>query len=194
MTKSWKVYRIQFEDDGATYIGITHRTLEARLAHHATHYKNYPGQAGNAELNARLRAGDHYYARVIAEFKNKADAQQRELLEIRKEPRPINIYGTNLPQKVKYMIKDGKPRKTIWPKKKRNKARKKGSYQCGWCKEIKDAADFGSDCTRYNGLNSRCRECTSAYRRAIYHARKNGENVSREYYRIKAELNVKHAP
>lgn len=185
----YKIYRIQFEEDGAAYVGITHRTLEARLAHHARKYIKYWGQGGNAELNARMRNGDVYNARVLAEFTDLKKAAEYEFYQIQMLEKPININGTKKAQAKKYTNFKPTDERMQWRKRK-PKARKEGQFRCCWCKQNKYAHEFGSDQTRWNGLNSRCKDCVSAYRKAIREARKNGECPSEAYYAAKAKLQV----
>lgn len=161
--RTWTVYRLEFPDDGAQYVGITSLQLEERLGTHA----NTQARAGNGnqELRARLRAGDKHYVHRVASGLTEDEARMREAGAIRLLERPINITHATAPQMRRYTgeapenpIDWGAGRKK-WP---RCPEPRPGCYRCSVCREVKPHWEYQRDKHRFNGLDSRCRECRSA--------------------------------
>lgn len=158
--RRWTVYRIEFPADGGQYIGITSLRLEERLGTHAS-TRAAPGN-GNQELRARLVAGDKHYVHRVAGGLTEAEARTREAGEIRRLERPINITHATAPQVRRYTGEapdnpiDWRNGRKKWP---RCPEPRPGTYRCSACRECLPHTDFYRDKHRFNGLDSRCKNC-----------------------------------
>ena len=166
----YTIYRIRFSD-GAEYIGRTRQTLEDRIKQ--VRYANQ-GRAANIELTDRLN-GRHFSdsshtIEVLEQGLDYATALYLENRYIKSTRCPINKTGHRpwnpengaaLPPPLR---ESPSALRYHW------KPRSSGMHVCSECREYLDAQAFPSDSSRFNGLNSRCRECERKRNRKRYRA------------------------
>ena len=152
----WNVYRVSFQD-GFQYVGITkHSDIAERIRRHIV-------RPVNSELSRRLKSQpcdiEIVHRNVEPERVYALERQEIAALE-----KPINIYGTNgrTPD-----FKQPVSKETIHSRNRNRRYRKrnvvpprKGKFRCSRCRTIKQWTEFHRDRSRFNGLNSRCKDCT----------------------------------
>ena len=156
MQKTYKVYKITFED-GFAYVGITKYSVPDRIRRHLQ-------RPVNTEVSRRLRKEVPYvYTVLFDDIKDYSEAYRLESQEIFKLEKPINISGANPEKRQQFgnpMALDNilrrfrtRTQRNVYPP-------RKGRYACSICRVRKAHTEFNRDRTRFNGLDSRCRDCT----------------------------------
>ncbi len=166
---AWIVYRIRFAD-GAEYVGVTSRPLADRI------YAHRNKRACNAELTARLRAGDPWEAETLSGHRTKDAALEAERREVARLAKPINVFGATAPRAV---VRSGAaaPQATPYglrvrrrPRRARRYSRSNRRQRCSVCRRELAAERFCSDPSRSSGLMSRCKDCERDIRREVERA------------------------
>ena len=157
-TEIWNVYKISFED-GYAYVGMTNQPIADRIHAHL----NNPV---NAELAKRL-TGDPYTYECLHEVEcdparkeDITEVYRLEREEILKLEQPINICGISAEAKARIEHRGHKPTDRRKRKRKRNvHPPREGIYRCSICAENKQHTEFHVSKDRFNGLDSRCKDC-----------------------------------
>ena len=152
----YRIYKITFSD-GYAYVGMTQHTIEDRIRRHI----NKPD---NAELSRRLTTESYVTEVLYANIPNYDTAIQIEYDEIYALDKPINISGINSNAQIKNFgnkIIKRNTRKQPNRKRERQIPPRPGKYACSICGIIKPHTAFSLDRTRFNGLESRCKQCVS---------------------------------
>lgn len=137
----WQVYKITFAD-GCEYVGMTCQTVRQRITKH----KN-PDSFTNLALRQRLIAGVPFAWVVLSRHRKKCRAESAELRAIRKLSKPLNIAGLT-------------PAPRILKTPPRRYDDKHPAATCSLCGKTKSADCFNSDRSRFNGMDSRCKDCS----------------------------------
>jgi len=169
------VYRINFSD-GTCYIGVTSGILDFRIRRH-----RQPGT--NRRVCKRMRSpGVTHDVDVLHRCDSMEQALALEKSEIRENANVLNVFlpgrgggpgervgGNAAPltpiDAVPMPLAAEKP----WRKRKKYAhvpAAVSGRVRCSNCKRLRPPHEFGADPSRFNGLNSRCRECERVRSRA----------------------------
>lgn len=184
--RQYKIYRLTF-GDGRQYVGQTILSVARRIQSHIKTPVNY-------ELRELLKT-EEPKIEVLSHHRKAACATAAEKAAIGQLKKPINRQHVVGLEPSGNPPPDGRPMFSrcaagyVNPSRKRSGvARTDKPTRCCWCREVKPAAGYGSDGTRFNGLSSRCKECNSAMYYARDGARRNGECTSAAYRAVKAKI------
>ena len=172
MTKSVTIYEIAFSD-GTVYVGQTSQSLASRINKHT--YKN-----ANGRVYVRLNCPDMDHAVSVLAVVDPEDAIAAEKREIALRRNLLNFYtGGDMGRQIHVNLRapltaiDATAPKTV----KRLPTRKQKydvyppkveEMRCSRCRVTKPAHLFPRDRCRWNGLHSRCKQCSSELWRERY--------------------------
>ena len=165
------IYRISFSD-GTTYVGQTQRPLACRIMEHA--------RMSSSVYRVRLRLNDpsiDHDVEVLSRHRLQSCADAAEGRAIRKQTNGLNTFAEGKQVRRSAPMTDVDTRRMdsprrFTPKKYQVFPPRAGAYKCTICGERKPHTAFNRDRSRFNGLNSRCRNCISARKLKEYHERK----------------------
>lgn len=177
------IYRLDFSD-GTGYVGQTRQTLDQRLRQHRM-------QPVNAAVHARMTSPTiTCEISVLRRGLLPHEADRCEVEEIRRLARPLNrvIGGVFTRRGVEEQLPRRQDKGLYVHRRGRRQARTHRDTRCSTCREVRPAACFGSDASRFNGLNSRCRDCACECRKYMSRAVREGRTKSDGYRDWKATI------
>ena len=151
----YQVYKIEWPD-GSAYVGHTRQNLNNRLRHHRQ------GRLRNLMTQSHT-------VKVLRTFPTMREAVECERQEVLALAKPINMFtpvlsgiGERIDNSLGTAHRGDKPLPGTRHGNKgrvRPRIRDDATVRCSHCRETKTASEFHTDCSRHNGLHSRCKPC-----------------------------------
>ena len=155
----FKVYRLTFMS-GKQYVGLTKKRVSERVQEHSR-----LSEACNKQL-CELLQGEEPKIEILGSYTSRFIAysvEQNYIANVLEQNR-INICVKNAERRKNYGIEHGTRANIRHAASRRRRVRdvREGSYICSKCRVMKDHTQYYKDRTRFNGLHSRCKECSNA--------------------------------
>ena len=181
-----KIYRMTFAD-GCVYVGQTRRSVKARISAHRT-------RPCNAALHERLFWGQIYETEILSRHHKQRRADLMEHRAIMRVPvdKRINVQSP-VAGKIEFKKQGIEPishktKARMRPRTRRYEPRRDEKFICSLCRKKKQGTEFYASTSRFNGLDSRCKECRKHTDRRMRESVRAGGTTSDGYWKAKREL------